>query len=126
MVRMLNTTGSFYVIGYNYYSYNTQLTGYFADEFWYNNTYYSATTRKHQAALNRYYIDVDDLHTLNHCSYGNQDWSECIKDEIDTIKYELNNRFKKRFTKKNCDIIQHLLKKQLYLISVLDRVKTEV
>lgn len=126
MARMLNTTGSFYVIGYNYYSYNTQLTGYFANEFWYNNTYYSTTTRNHQAALKKHYIDIDDLHTLNHCSYGDQDWSECIKKEIKAIKNELNLRYCKRRTANNVYEIQRLLKKQLYLQSILDEVTNEV
>lgn len=126
MARMLNTTGSFYVIDCNYYSYDTQLTGYFANEFWYNNTYYSATTRKHQAALKQHYIDVDDLHTLNYCSYGNQDWSECIKYEIKAIKNELNLRYCKRRTEKNVNKIQRLLKKQLFLQSILDKVINDV
>lgn len=126
MITRLNSTGTFYRFNGDYYSYDTQLTGYFAGEFWYNNTRYSVTTNKHQNELRNHWIDVDDLHTLNYCSYGDQDWSECIKYEIKAIKNELNLRYCKRRTEKNVNEIQRLLKKQLFLQSILDEVTNEV
>jgi hypothetical protein len=56
----LNSTGSFYQddIG-NYWSYNTQLTCYFKDYRLVNKTFYSMTTRKHQAQIIKQENDID-------------------------------------------------------------------
>lgn len=119
-MRLLNTTGSFYIDNYgDFYSYNTQLTGDYLGELWYNNTYYSQTTRCHQRNVPNEYKDFN--HTLNHCSYGRQDWNLCIQTEIVCIKRELDYRFNKRKTQKNKEIIESLLQKQLFLQSVLER-----
>lgn len=119
-MRLLNTTGSFYIDNQgDYYSYDTQLTGCYLGECWYNDTYYSATTRKHQAEIPNEYKEF--YHTLNHCYYGRQDWKQCIKYEIKYIEHELNIRFNKRKTQKNKETIERLLQKQLFLQTVLER-----
>lgn len=119
-MRLLNTTGSFYIDNYgDFYSYSTQLTGDYLGELWYNDTYYSPTTRKHQAFVPNEYKEF--YHTLNHCGYGRQDWKQCIKDEIEYIKRELNIRFNKRLTRNNKETIELLLKKQLFLQQTLKR-----
>lgn len=119
-MRLLNTTGSFYIDNYgDYYSYSTQLTGEYLGVLWYNDTYYSATTRKHQANIPNEYKEF--YHTLNHCSYGQQDWKQCIENEIEYIKRELDYRYNKRKTQKNKEIIVRLLQKQLFLQTVFER-----
>lgn len=119
-MKNLNTTGSFYIDNnYNYYSYYTQLTGDYLGELWYNNTFYSYTTKKHQENIPYEYKDFN--HTLNHCSFGRQDWNSAIRNEIEYIKRELDYRFNKRKTQKNKKTIKKLLQKQLFLQSVLER-----
>lgn len=119
-MRLLNTTGSFYIDNYgDYYSYSTQLTGSYLGEYWYNNTYYSQTTRCHQGNVPNEYKEF--YHTLNYCGFGQQNWKQCIQNEIEYIKRELNIRFNKRKTQKNKETIEELLQKQLFLQSVLER-----
>lgn len=124
-MRLLNTTGSFYIDNKgDFYSYSTQLTGDYLGELWYNNTYYSQTTRCHQGKVPYDYKDFN--HTLNCCGYGNQDWEQCIKNEIEIIQRDLNIRFQKRKTVNNKYEIERLLKKQLYLQSILDKAVTNI
>lgn len=119
-MRLLNTTGSFYIDNYgDFYSYSTQLTGDYLGELWYNNTFYSQTTRCHQGNVPNEYKDFN--HTLNYCGYGRQDWKQCIKYEIKYITSEVNTRLNKRKTQKNKETIERLLQKQLFLQTVLER-----
>lgn len=54
MVKKLNSTGSLWLdANANAYSYNTQLTGNYKGLSVFNNTFYSRTTRKHQAQFNK-------------------------------------------------------------------------
>ena len=118
-MKKINTTGSFYIDNYgDFYSYSTQLTGNYLGELWYNNTYYSQTTRTHQGKVPYEYKDFN--HTLNYCGYGEQDWEQCIKDEIEYITSEVNTRLNKRKTQKNKEAIEQLLKKKLYLVDILN------
>lgn len=55
----LNTTGSFWLdTNGNYWSYNTQLTCNYNGYRLVNDTFYSMTTRKHQAQINRTLKDI--------------------------------------------------------------------
>ena len=53
----------------------------------FNNTYYSATTRKHQANIREYktYADI----VFHHCPYGNWSLDTAFKNEITMTEYEL-------------------------------------
>ena len=81
MITKLNSTGSFYRDEYNnYWSYNTQLTCYFKGYRLVNRTFYSMTTRKHQAQIISRGYDIDII---------NEHYGE-IKPEYDLIFYLQN------------------------------------
>ena len=68
MTTDLNTTGSFWLDNdSNYWSYNTQLTCNYNGYRLVNNTFYSMTTRKHQAQINRTSRDI--LIDVGHYGY---------------------------------------------------------
>lgn len=120
-MRNINTTGSHWIDGNgNHWSYSTQLTGHYKGHFFFNATYYSATTRKHQSYSKGEFYPTE-FETLRHCRYGRQDWEQCIKDEIECITSEVNTRFNKRKTQLNKYTIEKLLQKKLFLQSVLER-----
>ena len=122
----INTTGSHWKDGNgDHWSYDTQLTGHYKGHFFFNSTYYSETTCKHQSYSARYFRPTE-FETLRHCRYGKQDWKQCIKDEIEYITSEVNTRLNKCKTQKNKETIEQLLKKQLYLQSILDEVTANV
>lgn len=59
MNTKLNSTGSFWLDDEgNYWSYNTQLTVNYNDYRIINTTFYSMTTRKHQAQIEKRYKDI--------------------------------------------------------------------
>lgn len=116
----INTTGTHWKDGDgNHWSYSTQLTGCYKGHFLFNDTYYSATTRKHQSYSKREFYPTE-FETLRHCRYGQQNWEQCIKDEIEYITSEVNTRLNKRKTQLNKYTIEQLLKKKLYLVNILD------
>ena len=68
MTTDLNTTGSFWLDNDgNYWSYRTQLTCNYNGYRLVNNTFYSMTTRKHQAQINRTSRDI--LIDVGHYGY---------------------------------------------------------
>lgn len=116
----INTTGSHWKDNNgNHWSYSTQLTGHYKGHFFFNDTYYSQTTRIHQNNSKGYFYPTE-FETLRHCRYGQQNWEQCIKDEIEYITSEVNTRLNKRKTQLNKDTIEQLLKKKLYLVDILD------
>lgn len=122
----INTTGSHWKDSNgDHWSYSTQLTGHYKGHFLFNDTYYSQTTCKHQNYSKRVFYPTE-FETLRHCGYGQQNWEQCIKDEIEYITFEVNTRLNKRKTQKNKETIEQLLKKQLYLQSILDEVAANV
>lgn len=117
----INTTGSHWIDSDgNHWSYDTQLTGYYKGHYFFNDTYYSRTTCKHQSYSKREFYPTE-FETLRHCRYEKQDWEQCIKDEIEYITSEVNTRLNKRKTQKNKETIEKLLQKKIFLQSVLER-----
>lgn len=53
----------------------------------FNNTYYSATTRKHQAIVKEYGIYADVV--FHYCPYGNWSLDTAFKNEISMTQYEI-------------------------------------
>lgn len=53
----------------------------------FNDTYYSATTRKHQANIREYQF-ISDI-VFHHCPYGEWSLDTAFKNEISMTKYEL-------------------------------------
>lgn len=53
----------------------------------FNDTYYSATTRKHQANIREYQF-ISDI-VFHYCPYGNWSLDTALKNEISMVKYEL-------------------------------------
>ena len=116
----INTSGSHWIDrNGDHWSYDTQLTGHYNGHFFFNFTYYSATTCKHQSYSARYF-NPTEFETLRHCDFGEQDWKQCIKDEIEYITSEVNTRLNERITQLNKETIEQLLKKKLYLVDILN------
>lgn len=88
-----NSTGTFYehVPTNTVYSYNTPIYQEFCTRRGllkcFNNTYYSNTTRKHQANLWGYKTQSDII--FHHCSYGNWSLDTAFRNEITMTEYEL-------------------------------------
>ena len=91
MVKKLNSTGSLWLDNNGYaYSYKTQLTNHYKDLRIFNNTYYSRTTRKHQAKFDKKSFDL----ILNYCKYYTRlqpyEIRHAIRTEIKILDYQLN------------------------------------
>lgn len=113
----LNSTGSFTYSNGHYWSYDTKLTDRFKGYSIKNNTYYSATTSKHQAKI-RSYEPLFDI-VLTQCDYGDWDVKEMIKNEIDYIKWQIKKLELKRNTQKKLDTITELTTKLELLVSLV-------
>lgn len=91
--KKLNSTGSLakHIPTNTIYSYNTPIY----QEFYtrkgllkvFNDTYYSATTRKHQANIRDYEFCSDVV--FHYCPYGNWSLDTAFKNELTVIQYEL-------------------------------------
>lgn len=88
----LNSTGSFKMIDGDYFSYSTRMSASFKGYSFINRTYYSATTRKHQANLPA----VPYYRQLEYCPYGNWNIQEQIERETlylnDTLEVLQKNK----------------------------------
>ena len=121
-MQKLNTTGSFWKNSEdNYFSYNTQLTGNYKELTVFNNTFYSMTTRKHQAYFRG---DKFDL-ILNTCRFSTRlqpdEIEKVIKYELDDIDNNLAELSKKRNTQKKKATIKLLNSRKEFLIDVLNK-----
>ena len=122
MVKKLNSTGSLWLDNnFNVYSYNTQLTGWYKGLSVFNNTFYSRTTRKHQAQFKDYKYDL----ILVTCRYSTRldvdEVEKAIKDEIANIDWEFCQLLDKRNTQKKKATIQELLNRKEFLVNVLNK-----
>ena len=119
----LNSTGSYSYQNGHYWSYDTKLTDTYKGYRIFNNTYYSATTRKHQCKC-RYDYSYD--FELNNCSYGDWDCLEMIKREIEDLKYQLEKRqSQKRETEKKKEDIKNLSSQIEFLENLIKEETTE-
>jgi hypothetical protein len=121
-MKKLNTTGSLWMdANANAYSYNTQLTGNYKGLSVFNNTFYSRTTRKHQAQFNKSNFDL----ILETCQYGTRltdyEVEKAIKYELDYIDDCLKELDKKRNTQKKKVTIQELNNRKGFLVNVLSK-----
>lgn len=122
MIKKLNTTGSLWMNNDgNAFSYNTQLTGNYKGLSVFNYTYYSMTTRKHQAYFNRNNFEL----ILTTCEYSTRleayEVEEAIKNEIANIDWQFCQLLDKRNTKKKQATIKELLERKEFLINVLNK-----
>lgn len=97
----LNSTGTLWLDDNgNAYSYNTQLTNHYKGLRVFNNTYYSSTTRKHQAQFDKNSFDL----ILNCCRYGTRlqpiEIENAIKEELKILDYNLLELEAERNTRK--------------------------
>ena len=87
----LNSTGSLLQVGDYIYSYRTPIYKEFIHNGKvfkvFNDTYYSTTTRKHQAQI-RHLKNHADL-IVHHCPYGEWSLDTALKNEISMTEYEL-------------------------------------
>ena len=121
-MKKLNSTGSLWLDNNgNAFSYNTQLTNTYKGLRVFNNTYYSMTTRKHQAQFNKSSFDL----ILTTCKYSTRlesnEVEKAIKDEIADIDWEFIHMIDKRNTKKKKDTIKELLNRKEFLTSILSK-----
>ena len=121
-MQKLNTTGTFYKDSEgNYFSYNTQLTGNYKGLTVFNNTFYSMTTRKHQAYFRG---DKFDL-ILTTCRYSTRlqpdEIEQAIKYELYYIDDDLKELSQKRNTDKKQNTIKELNNRKELLINVLNK-----
>ena len=122
MTKKLNSTGSLWLdANANAYSYRTQLTGYFKNLKVFNNTFYSRTTRKHQAQFNKSNFDL----ILTTCKYSTRlepdEIEQAIKNEIAEIDWTFCQLFDKRNTKKKQETLKQLLSRKEFLTSILSK-----
>lgn len=93
--KKLNSTGSLskHVPTNTIYSYSTPIYQEFCTRKGllkvFNDTYYSATTRKHQANIREYEKQSDIV--FHHCPFGNWSLDTAFKNEISMTEYELEN-----------------------------------
>ena len=91
--KKLNSTGSLlrHVPTETIYSYSTPIYQEFCTRKGllkvFNNTYYSATTRKHQANIREYQFIADIV--FHYCPYGYWSLDTAFKNEISMTEYEL-------------------------------------
>ena len=121
-MRKLNSTGSLWLNNDgNAFSYNTQLTGTYKNLRVFNNTFYSMTTRKHQAYFNRNNFEL----ILTSCGYGTRlqpdEVEQAIKEEVANIDWQFCQLLDKRNTKKKKATIQELYNRKEYLVNVLNK-----
>lgn len=122
MVKDLNTTGSLWLDNNgNIYSYSTQLTGNYKGLRVFNNTYYSMTTRKHQAQFDKNSFDI----ILNCCRYKTRlqpnEIETAIKEEIKILDYNLSVLKYKNPTSKNAETILNINNHKNKLIAALNK-----
>lgn len=121
-MEKINSTGTLWLDdNLNYFSYNTQLTGFYKGLKVFNNTFYSQTTRKHQSYFKNRKFDL----VLTACNYGTSLQShqveEAIKKELNYINDDLQELIQKRNTQKKLTTIQNLNSRKEFLISVLNK-----
>ena len=112
----LNSTGSFKLIDGDYFSYNTRMSASFKGYLFINRTYYSATTRKHQANLPSVPYNLQ----LEYCPYGNWNIQDQIEREVLCLNNDLNLLQKKRQTQKNKSTQEKIKEKITFLKSLLE------
>ena len=122
MTKKLNSTGSLWMSNDgNAYSYNTQLTGNYKGLSVFNNTFYSRTTRKHQAQFNKNNFNL----VLTTCRFSTRlqpdEIEQAIKYELDYIDYCLKELDTKRNTQKKKDTIVQLNNRKEFLTSILSK-----
>ena len=115
-VTKLNSTGSFKMVDGDYFSYSTRLSASFKGYLFVNHTYYSMTTRKHQANL----PSVPYNQQLEYCPRG--DWN--IQEQIERETLYLNDTLevlqKKRQTQKNKSMQEKIKEKITFLKSLME------
>ena len=121
-MKKLNSTGSLWQDSEgNSYSYNTQLTETYKGLKVFNNTFYSITTRKHQAYFRG---DKFDL-VLTKCRFSTRlqpdEVEKAIKIEIEILDDELFELSKKRNTTKKAETIKNINNRKAELIAVLNK-----
>lgn len=121
-MKKLNSTGSLWEDNAgNTYSYNTQLTGTYKGLKVFNNTFYSMTTRKHQAKFDKNNFNLI-LTTCRFCTRLQPDEIEkAIKYELDYIDDNLKELSQKRNTQKKKATIQELNNRKAELVAVLNK-----
>ena len=122
MTKKLNSTGSLWLDeNGNAYSYNTQLTGDYKGLSVFNNTFYSGTTRKHQAQFNKNNFNL----ILTTCRFSTRlqpdEVEQAIKYELNYIDYCLKELDTKRNTQKKKDTIVQLNNRKGFLTSILSK-----
>lgn len=122
MVKDLNTTGTLWLDNEgNIYSYSTRLTGHYKGLRVFNNTYYSVTTRRHQARFDKKSFDL----VLNYCRYYTRlqpcEIENAIRNEIEMLDNQLFELTKKRNTRKKAETILKINTRKNELIAVLNK-----
>lgn len=112
----LNSTGSFKLIDGDFFSYNTRMSASYKGYVFINRTYYSATTKKHQAYLPL----VPYNQQLEYCPYGNWNIQDQIKGEALYLDNTLEVLQKKRQTQKNKSMQEKIKEKITFLKSLLE------
>ena len=121
-MKRLNSTGTLWLDNNGYvYSYKTQLTNHYKDLRVFNNTYYSITTRKHQAKFDRKSFDL----ILNYCKYFTRlrpyEIRHAIRTELKILDYQLNELSKKRNTRKKAETILKINNQKSKLLAALNK-----
>ena len=115
-IKKINSTGSFKMIDGDYFSYSTRMSASFKGYLFINRTYYSATTRKHQANLPSVPYNLQ----LEYCPYGNWNIQEQIEKETLYLDNTLKVLQKKRQTQKNKSMQEKVKEKVTFLKSLLE------
>lgn len=113
----LNSTGTLWTDGKEYYSYRQQMTASYKGRKLFDSGRWSNTTAKHQSYIKNYclgnYIELKYADFNCGIEYS-------IKKEIQNLTYELEERLTKRKTSKNLLTIDKLQDKITMLNNLLD------
>lgn len=113
----LNSTGTCKVIDDEYFSYGQQMTATYKGYRLFDSGFWSATTRKHQGII-RTYIGFNTI-DLDYANF-NKGVEYSIKEEINNLTYELDERKNKRKTQKNLDEMDKIDRKIVRLKGLLE------
>lgn len=117
-MKKLNSTGSLWTDGQDYFSYGQQMTASYKGYKLFDRGWWSRTTAKHQSNI-RYYLGSSKRIDLKYANL-NKGAEYSINQEIEHAEYEIKERETKRKTQKNLKTIDELKHKVAFLTSLLE------
>lgn len=118
-MKKLNSTGTLWTDGQDYFSYGQQMTASYKGYKLFDSGWWSRTTAKHQSDIRNYYLSRTKRIDLKYADF-NRGAEYSINQEIEHAEYEIKERETKRKTQKNLETIDELKHKVAFLTSLLE------